>query len=73
MRYVVLRGAPEFSNADLALIGWLARTALEDSDRVLPFPPEEELRLKRRRGLARLGRKVKAVRRARRPAPPPPY
>lgn len=68
------RDEPRFTDADMTLIVWLIQQEEKDSAHVLPFPPEEELRLKRLESLARLERKVKAVRRyRRRAAAPPPF
>ena len=65
---------PRFTDADMTLIVWLIQQEEKASGYVLPFPPEEELRLKRLKSLARLERKVKAVRRfRRRAAASPPY
>lgn len=74
MRVLGQGDEPRFTDADMTLIVWLIQREEKASDYVLPFPPEEELRAKRLKNLARLERKVKAVRRfRRRAAAPPPY
>jgi len=53
---------PRLTDDDLRVISRLADESLRDSDYVLPFPPEEELRLKRRKAIERVQLKIAAIR-----------